>query len=162
VFTSLKNLIGEPIANICRGSRKDLRDSIVSNRKAQSGWAKRSAYNKGQILYRIAETLEGRKAQFVESFIRQGLLPAAAIQETEAAIDLLVYYAGWCDKYIQVFSSVNPVESSHFNFSYHEPMGVADGYCSGRKWITRPGCGHCSDDCRRKCHALFWPAKNIR
>jgi acyl-CoA reductase-like NAD-dependent aldehyde dehydrogenase len=121
----LKNLIGEPIANICRGSRKDLRDSIVSNRKAQSGWAKRSAYNKGQILYRIAETLEGRKAQFVESFIRQGLLPAAAIQETEAAIDLLVYYAGWCDKYIQVFSSVNPVESSHFNFSYHEPMGIA-------------------------------------
>ncbi|MBL7923785.1 MAG: aldehyde dehydrogenase family protein [Bacteroidia bacterium] len=121
---ALKDPSGKVLANVCRGSRKDLRDSIVSNRKAQESWAGRSAYNKAQILYRIAETLEGRKAQFTEVLIQQGDAPAQARKEVDAAIDLLVYYAGWSDKYIQVFSSVNPVESSHFNFSYHEPMGL--------------------------------------
>lgn len=121
---ALKDASGKLIANVCRGSRKDLRDSIVSNRKAQEGWAKKSAYNKAQILYRIAETLEGRRAQFIETLVQQGDAPMNAKKEVDAAIDLLVYYAGWSDKYIQVFSSVNPVESSHFNFSYHEPMGV--------------------------------------
>lgn len=120
----LKDAAGNIIANICRGSRKDLRESIVSNRKAQSGWAGKSAYNKGQILYRIAETLESRKAQFVEILCKQGDTAANAKKEVDAAIDTLVYYAGWCDKYIQVFSSVNPVESAHFNFSYPEPTGV--------------------------------------
>lgn len=121
---ALKDSSGKLIANVCRGSRKDLRDSIVSNRKAQEGWAKRSAYNKAQILYRIAETLESRKAQFADVLMRQGDTLGNAKKEVDAAIDLLVYYAGWSDKYIQVFSAVNPVESSHFNFSYHEPMGV--------------------------------------
>jgi acyl-CoA reductase-like NAD-dependent aldehyde dehydrogenase len=120
----LKNASGTVLANICRGSRKDLRDSIVSNRKAQEGWAKRSAYNKAQILYRVAETLESRRAQFVEVLMLQGMTQADARLEVEASIDLLVYYAGWSDKYIQVFSTVNPVESSHFNFSYPEPMGI--------------------------------------
>ena len=121
---SLKDSGGTIIANVCRGSRKDLRDSIVSNRKAQESWAQKSAYNKGQILYRIAETLEGRKAQFAETLVQQGATPVNAKKEVEASIDLLVYYAGWSDKYIQVFSAVNPVESAHFNFSYPEPTGV--------------------------------------
>lgn len=120
----LKDPAGNIIANICRGSRKDLRESIVSNRKAQSGWSSKSAYNKGQIVYRIAETLESRKAQFVDILCKQGDITTNARKEVDTAIDALVYYAGWCDKYIQVFSSVNPVESSHFNFSYPEPMGV--------------------------------------
>lgn len=120
----LKDAFGTVLANICRGSRKDLRESIVSNRKAQDGWSKRSAYNKAQILYRIAETLESRKAQFVDGLVLQGMNPTDARHEVDASIDLLVYYAGWSDKYIQVFSAVNPVESSHFNFSYPEPVGL--------------------------------------
>lgn len=115
---------GETVANICKASRKDFRDAVVVARKAQADWNKRSAYNKGQILYRIAEVLEGRKAQFTESLMAEGLTSAAAQKEIAASIDRLVYYAGWCDKYIQLFSSVNPVESSHFNFSYPEPTGV--------------------------------------
>lgn len=115
---------GDQQVNICRASRKDLRDSIVSNRKAQESWSNRSAYNKGQILYRIAETLESRKAQFTDAFIAQGMTASKAKAEVNQAIDLIVYYAGWTDKYCQVFSAVNPVESSHFNFSYPEPMGV--------------------------------------
>jgi acyl-CoA reductase-like NAD-dependent aldehyde dehydrogenase len=121
-FTSFKTV--SSTVNICRSSRKDLRDAIVSNRKALEGWSNRSAYNKGQILYRIAETLESRKAQFIDTFRQQGMSPAAAKTEIEKAVDLLVYYAGWTDKYIQIFSGVNPVESSHFNFSYPEPTGV--------------------------------------
>ncbi len=123
-FYQLKDKNGKTIANICRSSRKDLRESIVSNRKAQADWGKRSAFNKGQILYRIAETLEGRKAQFISTMQQQGLTAAAAQKEINESIDLLIHYAGWSDKYIQIFSSVNPVESSHFNFSYPEPMGV--------------------------------------
>lgn len=123
---ALKNAAGEVIANVCRGSRKDLRDSVVSNRKAQEAWAKRSAYNRGQILYRIAETLEGRRAQFADTLVKQGYTATAAQKEIDATVDLLVYYAGWSDKYTQVFSSVNPVESSHFNFSYHEPVGIVN------------------------------------
>ncbi len=124
-FSKFTDPNGNQLANICRASRKDLRDSVVSNRKAQNDWAKKTAYNKGQILYRIAETLESRKAQFVEVMIQQGYKVADANKEVVNAIDALVYYAGWSDKYMQVFSSVNPVESSHFNFSYPEPTGVA-------------------------------------
>ena len=98
-FTAFQTV--DSTVNICRSSRKDLRDAIVSNRKALEGWSKRSAYNKGQILYRIAETLESRKAQFIETFRLQGMGTAAAKSEIEKSIDLLVYYAGWTDKYIQ-------------------------------------------------------------
>jgi len=129
----LADKAGNTIANVCRGSRKDLRDSVVSNRKAQGDWNKRSAYNKAQIIYRIAETLEGRKAQFVETMCKEGYTAATAKKEVEAAIDLLVYYAGWSDKYIQVFSAVNPVESSHFNFSYPEPSGIANVICPDKE-----------------------------
>ena len=124
-YYELKDKNGKTIANICRSSRKDLRESIVSNRKAQPEWSNRSAFNKAQILYRIAETLEGRKAQFISTMHQQGFSAVNAEKEVTDSIDLLIYYAGWADKYIQVFSSVNPVESSHFNFSYPEPMGIA-------------------------------------
>ncbi|MBK8848045.1 MAG: aldehyde dehydrogenase family protein [Bacteroidetes bacterium] len=110
--------------NICRASRKDIRDAVVVARKAQPEWGKRSAYNKGQILYRIAEMLEARKAQIISSLIAEGIKPQAAESEVHAAIDTFIHYAGWSDKYIQLFSTVNPVESSHFNFSYPEPQGI--------------------------------------
>ncbi len=112
------------ITNICLGSRKDLRNSVVAARNAFGGWSSRAAFNRGQILYRIAEMLEGRKAQFIEELVAVGATKAAASKEVEESIDRCVYFAGWCDKYTQLFGSVNPVASSHFNFSVHEPTGV--------------------------------------
>lgn len=123
-YYKLNDRNGKVIANICRASRKDFRDAVVVARKAQGDWQKKSAFNKGQILYRIAETLETRRQQFVSALGLQGVSEAAAQKEVSAAVDMLVYYAGWSDKYQQVFSSVNPVESSHFNFSFPEPTGV--------------------------------------
>ncbi len=123
-YYKLNDANGNVIANVCRSSRKDFRDAVVVARKAQEGWQKKTAYNKGQILYRIAETLEGRKAQFIETLILQGCKKAEAEKEFTTSVDLLVYYAGWSDKYQQIFSSVNPVESAHFNFSFPEPTGV--------------------------------------
>lgn len=115
---------GVSLGNICQSSRKDFRNAVVAARKAQGAWGARSAYNKSQILYRIAEVLEGRKAQFVEELILQGSTKIQATKEVEVSIDRLIYYAGWSDKYTQVYSSVNPVASSHFNFSVPEPTGV--------------------------------------
>lgn len=112
------------IANMCLASRKDFRNAVVSARKAQNGWANRTALNRGQILYRIAEMLEGRKEQFITELIRQGESKTNARKEVKTAIDRLVYYTGWSDKYQQFFSTVNPVSSSHFNFSCLEPVGV--------------------------------------
>jgi len=109
---------------MCLASRKDFRNAVVIARKAQSSWAGVSALNKGQILYRIAEMLEGRKEQFIAELILQGETKSNAQKEVEASIDRLVYYAGWSDKYQQLFSSVNPVSSPHFNFSNVEPAGV--------------------------------------
>ncbi len=125
---------GSLVASICRSSKKDFRDAVVEARKAQEPWAGRSAYNRGQILYRIAETLEGRKAQFIETLVLQGAKKQMAVRETDLAIDRMVYYAGWCDKYVQVYSTVNPVESSYFNFSFPEPTGVVAA-------IAPPECG---------------------
>ena len=115
---------GKALANICLSSRKDVRNAVVAARKAFGPWSERSAFNRGQILYRIAEILEGRQAQFVDELMRQGSSKVAATNEVNLSIDRIVYYAGWCDKYNQVVSSVNPVSSSHFNFSSLEPMGV--------------------------------------
>jgi acyl-CoA reductase-like NAD-dependent aldehyde dehydrogenase len=115
---------GKALANICLSSRKDVRNAVVAARKAFGPWSERSAFNRGQILYRIAEMLEGRQAQFVDELMRQGSSKVAASNEVNLSIDRIVYYAGWCDKYNQVVSSVNPVSSSHFNFSSLEPMGV--------------------------------------
>jgi acyl-CoA reductase-like NAD-dependent aldehyde dehydrogenase len=110
--------------NMCRASRKDFRNAMTAARGAVGGWSAKSGYNRGQILYRIAEMLEARKAQFIQERITEGATSAQAETEVHATIDRLVYYAGWCDKYTQVFSSVNPVASSHFNFSVPEPTGV--------------------------------------
>lgn len=115
---------GKPLANMCLSSRKDVRNAVSAARKAVGSWSERSAFNRGQILYRIAEMLESRKAQFVEELITQGSSKSSAEKEVHLAIDRIVYYAGWCDKYQQIVSSVNPVASSHFNFSVAEPMGV--------------------------------------
>lgn len=115
---------GKHIANACRCTRKDVRDSMVSARGAVKGWSSRSAYNRGQILYRIAEMLEGRKTQFIDELISLGTNKKEAKREVEVSVDRLVYYAGWTDKIAQVFGSVNPVASSHFNFSSPEPTGV--------------------------------------
>lgn len=123
-YYTLENSSGKTIANICESSRKDFREAVVAARKAQAGWSSKSAYNKAQILYRIAEMLEGRRDQFISELKEQGSSNAQAEKEINLSIDRLVYYAGWCDKFQQVFSSVNPVESSHFNFSVPEPMGV--------------------------------------
>ena len=112
------------IANVCRGSRKDFRNAAVAARKAQPGWAGANAYLRGQILYRIAEMLEGRREQFIAELQLQGATQRAARKEVDMSIDRLIYFAGWADKYQQVFSAVNPVASSHFNFSVLEPTGV--------------------------------------
>lgn len=115
---------GDILANVCRSSRKDFRNAVVAARSAFSGWAKASAYLRGQILYRIAEMLEGRREQFIAELALQGVSKRRAGAEVDASIDRLIYYAGWADKYQQVFSSVNPVNSAHFNFSVLEPTGV--------------------------------------
>ena len=118
------SLTDKSVVNVCLSSRKDFRNAVVKAREAQESWASRSALNRSQILYRIAEMLETRSAQFVEEMIFQGSTKVAAKLEVEQSVDRLIYYAGWCDKYNPIFSSVNPVSSSHFNFSSTEPMGV--------------------------------------
>ncbi len=123
-YLPLEDSKGNVIANVCRGSRKDFRNAVVAARKAQPGWAAASAYLRGQILYRVAEMLEGRREQFVAEIVAQGATQRAAAREIDQSIDRLIYFAGWADKYQQVFSAVNPVSSSHFNFSVLEPTGV--------------------------------------
>lgn len=123
-YYPLNDKKGNLIANMCLSSRKDFRNAAVAARGAQGAWASRAAFNRGQILYRIAEVLEGRKAQFISELVQQGSTAKAAEDEVNLAIDRWVYYAGWCDKYTALFSSVNPVASSHFNFSVPEPTGV--------------------------------------
>ena len=123
-YFTLEDKKGRVIANVCRGSRKDFRNAVVAARKAQPGWASASAYLRGQVLYRVAEMLEGRRDQFIAELQQQGATPRAAAREVDLAIDRLIYFAGWADKYQQVFSAVNPVASSHFNFSVLEPTGV--------------------------------------
>ena len=118
------NAKGDSLANVCLSSRKDFRDAVGSARGAFGGWSGRAAFNRGQILYRIAEMLEGRKAQFIEELMKQDATKVNAEKEVNLSIERLIYYSGWCDKYQQIFSSVNPVASSHFNFSVLEPMGV--------------------------------------
>ncbi len=115
---------GLKLANVCLCSRKDFRDAVVAARGAFGGWSGRAAFNRGQILYRIAEMLEGRKAQFIDELMKQGASRAQAENEVSLCIDRLIYYSGWCDKFQQLFSTVNPVASSHFNFSVPEPTGV--------------------------------------
>lgn len=116
---------GKVLNNICRATRKDFRDSVVAARSALGGWAKNSAYLRSQILYRTAEMLENRNQELVHEIIRStGVAKNQAEKEVISSIDRLVYFAGWSDKYSQIFGSINPVASSHFNFSTPEPTGV--------------------------------------
>jgi acyl-CoA reductase-like NAD-dependent aldehyde dehydrogenase len=115
---------GNLLANVCRGSRKDVRDAVQKARGAQKGWADKTAYLRGQILYRMAEMMESRFDEFASLLRATGAPAAAARKETRAAIDRIVHYAGWSDKYGALLSSVNPVASSYFDFSLPEPTGV--------------------------------------
>ncbi len=116
---------GAPLANACRASRKDLRDAVRAARKAVPGWADRTAMNRGQILYRVAELMEGRRDQFVAEVIAaEGLTTAKATSAVDRAIDRWVWYAGWADKIAQVLGSSNPVAAPYFNFTIPEPTGV--------------------------------------
>jgi acyl-CoA reductase-like NAD-dependent aldehyde dehydrogenase len=120
---------GNQLANAAKASRKDVRDAVVAARAAQAGWASASAYNRGQILYRIAEMLEGRKAQFVsEISALTGKSEKQATQEVEAAIDAWVWYAGWSDKIDQVAGSMNPVAGPFFNISTNQPTGLVGAF----------------------------------
>ncbi len=121
---SVNNPEGELIANVSQASRKDFREAVRAARSAQSPWASRTAYNRGQILYRVAEMLESRKIEFVELLKNIGLNSKAAKSEVEEAIHRWVWYAGWSDKYSQVLGSVNPVSGPYFNFTVPEPTGV--------------------------------------
>ncbi|MET9561319.1 aldehyde dehydrogenase family protein [Streptomyces tauricus] len=116
---------GKWLANAPRSSRKDARDAVVAARKAFGGWSGATAYNRGQVLYRVAEMLEGRKGQFVQEVAdAEGLSKAKAAEQVEAAIDRWVWYAGWTDKIAQVVGGANPVAGPYFNLSSPEPTGV--------------------------------------
>jgi acyl-CoA reductase-like NAD-dependent aldehyde dehydrogenase len=115
---------GNVLANYCRASRKDFRDAVRAARSAIPGWTNYSPYSRGQILYRAAEMLEGRRLELENELARVDRSGAGARREVTAAIDRLVYYAGWTDKFSQILGSVNPVATSHFNFTIPEPTGV--------------------------------------
>jgi acyl-CoA reductase-like NAD-dependent aldehyde dehydrogenase len=123
-YYPLADKSGKQIANICLSSRKDFRNAVVAARSAQHGWSSRSAYNRAQILYRMAEMMDGRSNQFIEELKLEGFSTKDAQLQVEQSVDKLVYFAGWCDKISQVFGSVNPVASQHFNFSVPEATGV--------------------------------------
>ena len=120
------------LANVCDASRKDVKAAVVAARNAQGAWASRTAYNRSQILYRIAEMLDARKSQFVAELIAQGFTKAFSEKELKTAVERLVYYAGWCDKYSAVYSSVNAVASHSHNFTAPEPMGVVAILCGNK------------------------------
>jgi acyl-CoA reductase-like NAD-dependent aldehyde dehydrogenase len=116
---------GKFLANASQASRKDARDAVQAARKAFGGWSARTPYNRGQVVYRIAEVLEGRAAQFVDEVQRsEGVTKRQAQASVEAAVDRLVWYAGWADKIAQVVGGTNPVAAPYFNFSLPEPTGV--------------------------------------
>ncbi|MCU1537817.1 MAG: Aldehyde Dehydrogenase [Humibacillus sp.] len=116
---------GDFLANAAMGSRKDVRDAVVAARSALAGWAGATAYNRGQVLYRVAEVLEGRRSQFVgEVAAGEGLTARAAGTVVDAAVDRVVWYAGWTDKIAQVLGNLNPVAGPYFNVSAPEPTGV--------------------------------------
>ena len=116
---------GSFLANAAHASRKDARDAVVAARKAFPGWSGRTAYNRGQVVYRVAEVLEGRRVQFVEEVARaEGLPTGEAEAAVDASVDRLVWYAGWADKVAQVTGATNPVAAPYFDFSLPEPTGV--------------------------------------
>jgi acyl-CoA reductase-like NAD-dependent aldehyde dehydrogenase len=121
----VKDAKGNFIANPSLASRKDLRDAVVAARSAHGGWSGATAFNRGQILYRIAEMMEGRTAQFVDEIVAlEGVTPSAAKKQVEEAIDLWVWYSGWCDKIGSIYGSTNGVSGSFYNFTIPESLGV--------------------------------------
>ena len=116
---------GKFLANPCLGSRKDLRESVISARNSHQGWSNASAFNRGQILYRVAEIMQGRADQFIAEIIAQeGAAPAAAKAQVQSAIDTWIWYAGWCDKIEAISGSSNQVSGPFYNFSIPESLGV--------------------------------------
>jgi acyl-CoA reductase-like NAD-dependent aldehyde dehydrogenase len=115
---------GAFFANIPQCTRKDLRNGVEAAAKAGPGWAKRTAYNRGQILYRLGEMLEARRTEMAEALAVGGATRPAALREVAASVDRLIYYAGWADKYEQVLGNVNPVAAPYFDFTVTEPMGI--------------------------------------
>jgi acyl-CoA reductase-like NAD-dependent aldehyde dehydrogenase len=134
----LKDAAGNFFANIPQCTRKDLRNAVEAAAKAGPGWARRTAYNRGQIIYRIGEMLEARSAELADAIMAGAATPSSptrpgdrgpisrknALREVSAAVDRLIYYAGWADKYEQVLGNVNPVAAPYFNFTVTEPMGI--------------------------------------
>ena len=121
----IKNKSGQFIANPAQASRKDLRDAVLAAKNAHPGWSGATAFNRGQILYRIAEMLEGRTSQFVDEIVATtGVTSSVAKQEVSAAIDLWVWYAGWCDKITSVSGNNNPIAGPYYNFTIPESLGV--------------------------------------
>lgn len=120
----LKDQKGEFFANVPLCSRKDLRNAVEAAAKAGPGWAKRTAFNRGQILYRVAEMIESRVEEMAGALMLGGVTKAAAMKEVVVAVERIVHYAGWTDKYEAMLGSVNPVASAHFNFTVTEPMGI--------------------------------------
>jgi acyl-CoA reductase-like NAD-dependent aldehyde dehydrogenase len=115
---------GNFLANASHASRKDVRDAVAAGRKAFPGWSGATPYNRGQILYRVAEMFEGRTGQFVEELTATGLSKTAAAAEVRAAVDRWVWYAGWADKIVAVRGSANPVAGPYLNLSTPEPTGL--------------------------------------
>jgi aldehyde dehydrogenase (NAD+) len=136
----IKDASGAFFANVPQCTRKDLRNAVEAAAKAGPAWAKRTAYNRGQIIYRLGEMLEARRADMADALMLGAAAPssrhggeggrgrppskAAARREIDATVDRLVYYAGWADKFEQLLGNVNPVASPHFNFSVTEPVGI--------------------------------------
>jgi len=121
---ALHDASGGFFANIPQCTRKDLRNAVEAAAKAGPGWAKRSAFNRGQILYRLAEMMEARATELAEAIALNGAYKTEALREVAASIERVVHYAGWTDKYEAILGSVNPVASAHFNFTVTEPMGI--------------------------------------
>jgi len=129
----LKDAKGAFIANPCWASRKDLRDSVVAARAAFSGWSKATAYNRGQVLYRIAEVMQGRSSQFADEIVAQeGITTKQALAQVEESIDLMVWYAGWTDKISSLSGANNPVAGSFYNFTTPEAIGVVGAFIEGK------------------------------
>jgi acyl-CoA reductase-like NAD-dependent aldehyde dehydrogenase len=129
----VKDAKGNFIANPSLASRKDLRDAVVAARAAHGGWAGATAFNRGQILYRIAEIMEGRTSQFIDEIVAlEGVTPTAAKKQVEEAIDLWVWYSGWCDKIGSIYGSTNAVSGSFYNFTIPESLGVVAAFAPSK------------------------------
>ncbi|HYD00659.1 MAG TPA: aldehyde dehydrogenase family protein [Phycisphaerales bacterium] len=124
----IKGADGAVLGHSCKASRKDLRDAVTAARAGLAKWKGATAYNRGQVLYRMAEMLQGKRAEFV-ALLEQGDARLAPAQEVDAAVDRLVYFAGWCDKYQQVLGVQNAVAGPYWNLSTPEPTGVIGVVC---------------------------------